>query len=155
MTVRKPSVKVTATGTRGFLQWLKVNQPAVYNKARPALAKQAGGVLAGLGLTDPATTAAQTPAPSSWTDSLKDIVMAASQAYLSREQIKAQGKILDTQIARAQANLPPLDIDLQQWGIQPPQVQVGVASGTLKTVGLILGGVAAVYFLGQLVKGRR
>ena len=155
MTVRKPSVKVTATGTRGFLQWLKTNQPAVYAKARPALAKQAGGMLSGLGLTDPATTAAQTPAPASWTDSLKDIVMAASQAYLSREQIKAQGKILDTQIARAQANLPPLDIDLERYGIQAPQVQVGVASGTLKTAGLILGGLGLIYFLGQFVRGRR
>lgn len=155
MTVRKPPVKVTATGTRGFLEWLKANQPAVYNKVRPQLAKQAGGMLAGFGLTDPASTAAETPAPKSWTDSLKDIVLAASQAYLSREQIKSQSKILDVQLQRAQANLPPLDIDLQQYGIQAPQLQVGLTSDTMKKGALILAGLAGVWFLAKVFGGRR
>lgn len=157
MTVRKQAQKavIRATGTRGFLEWLKVNQPAIYARARPHLARQAGGVLAGLGLTDPSTTAAQTPAPRSWADNLRDVVMAASQAYLTREQLKSQGKILDVQLQRAQAGQPPLDIDLQQYGIQPPQVQVGVAGDTLKTVGLIAGGLGLLWLLGSALKGRR
>lgn len=145
--------KITATGTRGFLQWLQQNQPAIYRRARPHLVKQAGTALAGLGLTapDPATTAAETAAPKSWTDSLKDIVMAASQAYLSTQQIKTQQKVVDLQLQRAQAGLPPLAIDMQNIGLQPPSVQVGVASDTMKYVLLGVGGLGLLYVLGKVL----
>jgi hypothetical protein len=150
-------MKITATGTRGFLQWLQTNQPAIYRRARPTIVKQAGSALslAGLGLTDPTTTAAETPAPTSWADSLKNIVMAASQAYLSREQIKAQSKVVDLQLNRARAGLPPLDIDLNSMGLQPPQVQVGVADNTLKMGALVLGGLGLLYVLGRVLGGRK
>lgn len=148
-------MKITATGTRGFLQWLQVNQPAIYRKARPAIAKQAGSALAGLGLTDPTATASETPAPKSWTDSLKDIVLAASQAYLSTQQIKTQQKVVDLQLQRAQAGMAPLDIDLQRIGLQPPQVQVGVAGDTMKWVLLGVVGLGGLYVLGKVLGGRR
>jgi hypothetical protein len=150
--------KINATGTRGFLQWLAANQPAIYRRARPHIAKQAGRALslAGFGLTDPATTAAETPAPKSWTDSLMNIVTAASQVYLTREQMNQQNKVLNLQLQRAQAGLPPLDIDLQRIGLQPPQVQVGVAGDTMKLVLLGVGGLGALYVLGKVLgKSRR
>lgn len=148
-----------ASGTRGFLQWVKTNQPAVYNRALPKLSRVAGrGQMAGffgLGLLDPTQSAATTAAPKSFADNVKDILLAASQVYLTKEQMQSQQKILDMQLQRAQMGLQPLDIDMSQYGIQPAQVNVGVADSTMKTGGLILAGVAGLFLLTSLFGGRR
>jgi hypothetical protein len=78
--------------------------------------------------------------------------MGVSQAYLTNEQMKAQKKVLDMQLARAQAGLPPLDIDMRQYGLTGPSVGVGIESNTLKYLGWGAAALAAVYLLPKFLK---
>ena len=77
-----------------------------------------------------------------------------SQAYLTYEQMRAQKKVMDAQLARAQAGLPPLDLNMEQYGLTGPQVSVGL-SPTTRTL-LIAGaaGLGLVYLLPKLL-GKR
>jgi hypothetical protein len=152
-----PRVAVAPTGParggRGFFNWLKVAQPRIW-KATMLRVGDAEG-LAGLGLTDPnaATTAvSDAPVSNSLADKIKDIVFGVSQAYLTAQQLSAQKKVLDMQLSRAKAGLPPLDLDLQQYGLTGPQVSVGLSSQTqtLLIIGVV--GIAAVYLLPKLLK---
>jgi len=74
---------------------------------------------------------------------LKDIYVTATQA-------DAQRQIIDLNAERARRGLPPLSAEYVS-----PQVNVGMspATRTLVTYGAI--GLAAVYLLPQLMKGRR
>lgn len=143
-------------GGRGFLQWVKANQPRVYRGIANPIKAQPG--LKGLGLAVPATDLAvqtpATPATKSWVDSIKDLAMAAAQTYLTREQLQAQRKVLDIQLQRAQAGQAPLDIDLAQYGLTPTAT-VGLAPQTRNL--LLWGGLAlaAAFILPRVFGGRR
>lgn len=140
-------------GLKGFFAWLQVNQPKVHDAALERLV--ASENLSGLGLTDPnaqavvAATTSTAPASPSLADKIKDIVFGVSQAYLTAQQLNAQKKVLDMQLARAKQGLPPLEIDMQQYGLTGPAVQVGMSPETRNL--LIYGavGLAAVYLLGR------
>jgi hypothetical protein len=142
--------RINEPGQRGFLLWLKANQPRLYG----ALTKQLRTGLSGLGLAVPsdiATSAPASPASSSWVDSIKDVVMTAAQTYLTKQQVDAQKKVLDIQLQRAQQGLPPLNLDLAQYGLTPT-ANVGLAPDTMRLV--MWGGLAlaAVYLLPKLLK---
>lgn len=143
---------IGATGTKGFLLWLKDRQPYLYRKIEK---KIPAPQLAGLGGMDPlVTTASSSPASSTIVDALKNLVLGAGQVLLTKEQLKAQQKIVDLQLERARAGLPPADIDPTQYGLPAPSVKLGVdpeISRMLKIGGIALG----LGFLAYLVLGSR
>lgn len=136
----KPRPVAYPSGLPGFAAWLRLRAPHLYKTARPSLA--------GLGFAAPTTPggAATAATGQSTMDKLREMLLAASQVYLTREQVKAQQKVIDAQILRAQQGLPPLDINMAQMGIQP-QVGVGVSSDTQKFILIGLGLAGAIYLL--------
>jgi len=148
---------IVATGAQGFLQWLKDRQPYLYGRiAKRIPAPQ----LAGLGGLDPVITTASTqPTSSTIVDALKTLVLGAGQVLLTKEQLKAQQKIVDLQLERARAGLAPLDIDPTEYGLPAPSVKLGVdadAKRILTIGGLVLGaGFFAYLILGARPRRRR
>lgn len=135
-------MQVTTTGARGFVDWIKLRQPYLYSRVRRSLERIAAQTLG-----DDATPA------SSWSDTLKNLVTVAGQAFLTKSQLDSQQKILDLQLSRAKAGLAPLDIDPATFGIAGPQVTLGISSDTKKL--LMMGGAvfAAVILLPKLLRG--
>lgn len=132
MTTVRAAPMLTTTGTKGFMEWLKKKHPLIYKRASPQLAQKIHA-LGGLGLsvsTDVVSASPTGSTSSTLASNIKDIVMAASQFYLTREQMQAQEKVLDIQLRRTQQGLAPLDIDLAQFGVTGPSVDVGIAPGT-------------------------
>lgn len=125
------------TTENNALQWLQKWQPDLYRVAKKKLPAAA---LAGLGIApgeptltsitlDTSLVSAPTVSTApSWSDTLKDVVTAASSAYLTKTQLDAQKKILDLQIQRQRAGLPPADIDPSSYGV--PQVRLGLSTDT-------------------------
>jgi hypothetical protein len=157
--------QVTTPGQKGFLLWVKLNQPKLYDAYRATLKKNMQ-TLKGLGddgspdptappdsAPDPATSAPPAPASSSWADATKNILLSASQVYLAKTQIDNQSKLLDTQLARARAGLPPLNIDPASYGLQPT-IGVGLSSSTQKLVMYGLIGIGALLLLNTVMKHR-
>lgn len=138
-------------GLRGFFAWLGATQPAI---ARAVFVKlNRPRALSGLGITAPAqVTGTEAPAAKSTVDKISELIMGASQAYLTYEQMRAQKKVMDAQLQRAQAGLPPMDINMEQYGLTGPSVSVGL-SPTTRNI-LIYGGIglAAVYLLPKFFK---
>jgi hypothetical protein len=153
---------ITEKGTKGFYLWLKANQPKLYAEVVRRTSSAAhslhgfgdtitdpytgvvydtSGSPAPTAVNDPATTATATPPSSSLADSIKNLIMGASQIFLAKKQLDTQGEIIDTQLARAKAGLPPLNINPASYGLQPT-IGVGLTSGTQNLV--IYGGLAAL-----------
>ena len=183
--------QINDTGVKGFLLWLKREQPGIYVKAAPIIAQQvpqafsgynAGAWrVAGLGryeamqrlgamgdsttdinlatatpadvfgdsatidlstsssplstasLATPPTvdvsTAANSGASSSGIAStISSIVGGISALYLTKQQANIQQQVVNTQLSRAAAGLPPLPASLSNLGV--PQVSVGLSAGT-------------------------
>lgn len=182
---------VTATGTKGFLQWLQQFQPAVYAKIAPELPRKApqlfsqfeaaGGLgaymqrrslaLAGLGdattdasmglqpidltaidqsqLPDVATAADSTPPDTSSTSWLSSLINGVSSAFLTVNQAQQQSAIVNAQLQRAQAGLPPLTVTPGAAGI--PLISTSTIFG-LSTTTVLIGGallVGAYFLLGK------
>jgi hypothetical protein len=140
-------------GMRGFFAWLGTQQPGIARAVLIKLSKP--GTLGDLGIEAPTqVTTTQAPVAQTTADKIKDIVLGVSQAYLSYEQMRAQKKVLDMQLQRAQTGLPPLDLNMEQYGLTGPQVSVGLSPQT-RTM-LIYGGIglAAVFLLPKLL-GKR
>jgi hypothetical protein len=144
-----------STGMRGFWAWARVKNPRLYASGLPAMRQRTA--MSGLGITGTAAEAAisadnvgATPVPV--IDKIKEILLGVSSAYLTNEQMKAQKKILDVQLARAQAGLAPLDIDMSAYGLTGPSVGVGIESNTLKYLAWGAAALAAVYLLPKFLK---
>lgn len=138
-------------GLRGFFAWIKTTQPRIADAVLAKLGRTS--TLAGLGIAAPeAVTTSEKPAAPSTIDKIKDMILGASQAYLSIEQMKAQKKVMDLQLSRAQAGLPPADINMESYGLVGPSVSVGLSPTTRKV--LIYGGIglAAVYLLPKFLR---
>ncbi len=146
------TVKITERGKRGFLLWVRANQPQLYARVKNRL--PSGGGLSAFGLVDPATTATPAPVTRSFADTFKDLASVVAQSYLTREQAKGQQKILDAQLARAMAGQPPLDIDAARLNLISPQVNVGMDDSTKKLVTYAALGLGGLYILSQLAKRR-
>ena len=174
---------INDTGIRGFLKWFRTEQPGLYAKvAKVVNAKVPGAFsdyhlggwrVAGLGQTDALTALSVDPSlvslpnvdvadaanagnvSSSLTDTISNIVKGISTLYLTKKQADIQQQVVNTQLQRAAAGLPPLPQSLQNLGV--PQVSVGLSSGT--GVGLAIGGglllLAFGFFGGRGRGGRR
>lgn len=138
-------------GMRGFFSWLAVTQPQVARAVMTRLRRP--GTLGDLGITAPEqVTTTQAPVAPSITDKIRDLVLGVSQAYLTYEQMQAQKKVMALQLERARSGQPPLDINMEQYGLTGPSVSVGLSPTTRNL--LVAGGVglAAVYLLPKLLK---
>lgn len=141
-------------GIKGVFAWMSARNPQLHSRV---LAVMKSPQMAGLGITSDSaevTVAAATPAPASPSvlDKLQQMLTSAGQLYLTNEQLKQQKKILDMQLQRAQAGLPPLDIDVTKYGLPGPQIGVGLnpQTQTLLIWGAV--GLAAVYLLPKFLR---
>lgn len=146
-----PATQINTTGAAGFLDWLRVKWPRMYQEVKHKIPKG----MSGFGETTSTTAASTTGTSPTWMQTVQNIVTAAGQAWLTKEQVEAQQKILKMQLDRAANGLAPLDIDPRDYGIGGPSVSVGFAPGTQKM--LIYGGLglAALLFLPRLLGSRR
>jgi hypothetical protein len=168
---KHPTIK--DVGLTGFIQWMQSDpvMSKVYARAKnqiDAVVRVHNAGMSGLGdLTDllqpvnvdPSltasipdyNTAASSTPTSSWTDSLSSIVSAAGQAVLTGEQLITANKVTNTQLARAQAGLAPLN--LSAYGISTtPGVNVGLSSSTQSMVMYLGIGLLGVILLPKLLK---
>ena len=158
---------ITTPGVPGFFEWVQRRQPYLLTRAvQKKLSKiPTGAGVAGLGLTDPqpllSTVSVNTSLVSSptvtssgggLTDILSTLLMGAGQVILTKQQLDAQKQVLNLQLDRAKAGLPPLDLDPTTYGLPGPTVKLGVDAET-KTLLLIAGGVAAAGFVAWLIFG--
>lgn len=143
---------IKSTGAQGFLDWLKKYQPALFEKVKGQIP---AGAVSGLGidaLTGSTASASTTTATPGWSDTIKNLLTAASQAYLTKQQLDAQQQILNMQLDRAKNGLSPLDIDPSKMGI--PSVNVGVSGDTKKW--LTYAGIGAALLVAfRMFSGRR
>lgn len=173
------STQISDTGVRGFLKWLQNEQPGLYKKIAPQVAAQvpaafdkyhAGGWrVAGLGQTDAiaalSVDPSLVPAPTvdistaaddggtstSVTDWISNIVKGVSSLYMTKKQADIQQQVVNTQLARAAAGLPPLPTSLANLGV--PQVSVGLSGGT--GTGLAIAAAVALGIFAFGMMGRR
>jgi hypothetical protein len=159
-------MNITDTGLRGYLKWLKRDQPGLYQLIAPHLAQQvpeafsdfeqsrAMGTLMGLGedtsqaadVADAANSGASTPTVTSL---ISNLVGAASQIFLAKSQVDTLKEVNQIQLQRAQMGLSPLNTSSLSLGI--PQVNVGLSQGTMTGGGIaiaVLGGLGLLMFFG-------
>lgn len=153
-------------GAQGFLKWLKVAMPDLYDTILPDVKKlqmsaaSAAQSLSGLGTfgdsgtaTDGSVPAGNANASSTWVDSLKSLISAYGQYKLTDTQLKTVQKITDANLARAQAGLAPLPYDASELGLAPT-LNVGLSGSASKLLTYGALGVGA-YLLLNLFMGRR
>lgn len=80
---------------------------------------------------------------SSIASAIGGIIAGASTLYMTQQQLATQQQVVQTQLARAAAGLPPLPASLSNLGV--PQVAVGLSAGT-STI-LVIGGAALLLVL--------
>ena len=163
--------QITETGIRGFLKWLQQAQPGIYRHVAPKVAQHVPGAfsgyhaggwkIAGLGQSealqqltvDPGLVQAPTVdvsdaandgvSSTSLTSTISSIVNGISALYLTKKQADIQQQVVNTQLQRAAAGLPPLPTNLANLGV--PQVSVGLSAGTGTAVA-IAGGTLLLLF---------
>lgn len=171
--------EINDTGVRGFLKWFQQAQPGLYARVASQVSDRAPGAfddyhagnwkIAGLGqsaalqqlsfdpglisipnvdVSDAADAGAKS---SSITDTIANIVKGVSTLYLTKKQADIQQQVVNTQLQRAAAGLPPLPTSLQNLGV--PQVSVGLSAGT-GTMLAVGGGLALLLILFSR-RGRR
>jgi hypothetical protein len=173
-------MNITDTGVRGFLKWLKTQQPGLYPKIAREISDKVPGAfddyhaggwrVAGLDQTSalavmsvdpgliPAPTVDVSEAAdsggksSSITDTIASIVKGISSLYLTKKQADVQQQVVNTQLQRAAAGLPPLDASIANLGV--PQVSVGLSAGTGTGVAIAVGGALLLMAFG-VFSGRR
>lgn len=156
---------ITTPGKKGFLLWMKANQPVLYDAYAKRMNTRAGTMkgLRGLGdgtdpynlaVADPVAATTAAPATSNWVDSIKSAFTGVAQIVLGGVQLNNQKKILDMQLQRAQQGLPPLNIDPATYGLQPT-VGVGLSpqTKTFLTYGAI--GLGGLWLLNMLMSRRK
>lgn len=151
-------VRVKTRGTKGFFEWMQQALPRTYAGVKQELSAAQGAAvgLRGVGFVavEPVKTATEAPVTSSLANTIRDIATVVGQAYLSREQIKAQQNILNLQLQRAQQGLPPLPIDPSTYGLPQPTVGIALDDSTKKLL-MYGGGALALALLFGLIGGGR
>lgn len=171
---------IVDTGVRGFLKWLKQEQPGLYPKIATKIADAVPGAfsdyhmggwrVAGLGQSDAlmalSVDTSLVPAPtvdvsdaanngstaSSLTNTISSIVSGISSLYMTKKQADIQQQVVNTQLQRAAAGLPPLPTSIANLGV--PQVSVGLSAGTGTGIAIAAAVAIALAALG-VFGGRR
>jgi hypothetical protein len=166
---------ITDTGVRGYLKWLKADQPNLYMMVAPVIAQTVPGAFSnheqsmaqgtlmgfsqdGTGSSDSSdgssasatgldvANAANTGAVSSdITAAIQGIVNGYSQVTLQRAQLQALQTINNTQLARAAAGLPPLMTTSNSMGV--PTISGVSGQTTVSSTTLLWVAAAVAVFL--------
>jgi hypothetical protein len=91
----------------------------------------------------------------SWVSSISGALQLASQAYLTKTQVDATNQIFQTNLSLAQRGLPLIPTNPTAYGLPAPTVNFGLSSATMSTGVMLVGGLAAVWVLLSLTKGRK
>lgn len=105
-------------------------------------------------INDSVTAAAPTaPTSSGWASDLSSIVSAASGLFQTADQLATAQKVTQTQLQRAQAGLPPLN--LNSYGLSTsPGLNLGLSSSTQNTMLIAIGILAAVVLGSKMMRSR-
>lgn len=138
------------TGSKGFFAWMKHRNPRLFTAVLDRI--RSPGALSGLGL-DPTAgvvlTNSSAPVSSDWASKLSMIVGEVGKAYLTAEQLRAQRKVMDLQLKRAEAGLAPLDVVDYNLG---PTATVGISPDTKSLLIYGAAGLAAVFLISRFIK---
>lgn len=142
---------IQTTGAAGFLQWLQRYQPQLYAQIKGQLPKN----MAGFGEVATTSAASTQGASPSWLQTVQNIIGAAGQAWLTKQQVDAQKDILRMQLDRAASGLAPLDIDPSKYGLPGANVSLGLTPDIKKM--LMYGGIGivALIFLPKILHAGR
>lgn len=102
--------------------------------------------LIGPATVDVSQAANSGPASSSLASAIGSIISGASALYMTKQQLNIQQQVVNTQLQRAAAGLPPLPSSLSNLGV--PQVAVGLTAGTGAGIALIGGAFLLLMFMG-------
>jgi len=83
---------------------------------------------------------------------LSSLIGGLTQGALAVNQVKTAQQVTQLQLQRAQAGLPPLNIDMSSLGV--PTVGVGLSASTQQLVEWVAIGGGLLLLLGLLTKGR-
>lgn len=141
-------MSITTRGTKGFFIWLKRAMPDVYAEVRKdfSQARQVSG-LGIVATSDPVALSTEAPATRTLSQTIADIANVVAQGYLTREQAKAQQKVLDYQLDRARQGLAP-DPAYENYRAPGASVSVGMSEDT-KQLFLYGAGFIALLFVGS------
>lgn len=95
---------------------------------------------------DTSTAANNGPNYSGLGTALSSIISAASGAYLTANQSNIQNQVVQTQLQRAAAGLPPLPTSLTSLGVPQASIGATLPSGTML---LLLAGIGGLMFLSK------
>lgn len=101
---------------------------------------------------DTADAANTGPSSTGIMDTIGSIVNGVFQAGLAFNSLQTAKQVTNLQLQRAQAGLPPLNIDMSRLGV--PSVSVGLTSGTSQLVMYGVGALLVVMLIGGLSKSR-
>lgn len=160
-------MNIQETGIRGYLKWLKGDQPDVYRTIAPHIAQlapeafsnfeqsQAMGALMGgtttlfdsidewgSPSTDVALAANDGSSSPSTTSTISNLVGAVAQIYLAKNQVDTLRQVNDMQLQRAQNGLPPLPTSSLQLGV--PTITVAASKSIMTGAGLAVGALVLV-----------
>ncbi|MGH2855476.1 MAG: hypothetical protein ACRDLF_14940 [Solirubrobacteraceae bacterium] len=113
----------------------------------------AGGLSASV--SDPASAASTAPTSSSLTSIFSGLASAVGSVFLTKQQLDTQNQLVQLQLQRAQAGLPPLNVSslgLPQLG---PTLNLGLSSTTQSALFWVLGIGGGVLLLSSVLGGRR
>lgn len=100
-------------------------------------------------ISDAANSGDASTSSTSW---IGDLVKGVSSLYLTKQQADIQQQVVNTQLQRAAAGLPPLPASLANLGV--PQVNVGLSAGTGGGIAVALG-VGGLLLLLSMLKRKR
>lgn len=86
---------------------------------------------------DTSTAANSGPSSTSVTSGIASIINSVAQVALTANQVNNQNKIVNMQLQRAAAGLPPLPISLGANGVPMVGVSAGISSGSMLVIGAI------------------
>lgn len=124
-----------------FIDWAKRRFPRVHAEA---IRRSVPKTVRNSGLGEAAPTDA---APSATASVLDNVVNTIGKLGTAYAQYKGQSQIIDMNVQRAKAGLPPIDA-----GDIAPQANVGIASSTRT---LMYVGIAAIFAIGAMAALRR
>jgi hypothetical protein len=113
----------------------------------------AAGGLSG-SASDPASAASTAPTSSSLSSIFSGLASAVGSVFLTKQQLDTQNQLVQLQLQRAQAGLPPLNVSnlgLPQLG---PTLNLGLSSQTQSALFWVLGIGGGLLLLSSVLGGR-